>query len=128
MQQDIETSMFVPSEDSASLHAGSPFFQKVDVQGFSVMIEFQQQRVDVAALWARQPAEIANLVPWGFLQLSLPSLTLKGVMGWPQLLTTVINSYNKDIKVGSSGIILHLCQSNMPPTFVCCHPPKLIRW
>ena len=88
------------------MHAGSPFFQKVDVQGFGVVIEFQQQRVDVAALLARQPAEIANLVPWGFLQLSLPSLTLKGVTGWPQLLTTIITSYNQDIKVSNKGFCL----------------------
>ncbi|KAK9835694.1 hypothetical protein WJX74_005996 [Apatococcus lobatus] len=93
------TAVPLPEAPAAPQPAGSPFFQKVDVQGFSVMIEFQQQRVDVAALWARQPAEIANLVPWGFLQLSLPSLTLKGVAGWPQLLTTIISSYNKDIKM-----------------------------
>ena len=101
------------SASHSTVHTGSPFFQKVDVQGFGVMIEFQQQRVDVAALLARQPAEIANLVPWGFLQLSLPSLTLKGVTGWPQLLTTIITSYNKDIKVSYERLLPALSMGHL---------------
>ncbi len=81
-------------EEIQKLAAGcSAFFQKVEVEGFSVMIEFQQHQVDMAALWARQPVEFLNLVPWGGLHLSLPTLTLKGVQGWPALLASILGAW-----------------------------------
>eukprot|EP00798_Chlamydomonas_sp_ICE-L_P008286 gene8286-1557_t len=63
----------------ASSLVAPPFFQFVDVQGFSILLDYRPHRVDVAALRDGVLLELLNLVPWGGIDLELKHLRLAGL-------------------------------------------------
>ena len=73
------------------------FLQKVDIQPFSVVIDYQPRRLDAAALRAGSFVEVLNLVPWGGVQLDLPHVKASGLHGWLALGSAVGNAYLQDI-------------------------------
>ena len=73
------------------------FLQKVDIQPFSVVIDYQPRRLDAAALRAGSFVEVLNLVPWGGVQLDLPHVKASGLHGWTALGNAVGNAYLQDI-------------------------------
>ena len=73
------------------------FLQKVDIQPFSVVIDYQPRHLDAAALRAGSFVEVLNLVPWGGVQLDLPRVKASGLHGWSALGSAVGNAYLQDI-------------------------------
>jgi autophagy-related protein 2 len=62
-----------------------PYFQKVEIWGTGVMLDYRPRRVDIAALRDGDAMELLNLVPWGGVDLNLKPLRLIGVEGWDGL-------------------------------------------
>ena len=98
-QSDGANAAIQPSDSSGV------FLQKVDVQAFSVVIDYQPRRLDAAALRAGSFVEVLNLVPWGGVQLDLPHVKATGLHGWPALGSGVGNAYLQDI--ASSQVWVH---------------------
>lgn len=73
------------------------FLQKVDIQPFIVVIDYQPRRLDAAALRAGSFVEILNLIPWGGVQLDLPGVKASGLQGWSAFGSAVGNAYLQDI-------------------------------
>ncbi len=69
-------------EDAESLDAAAPYFQRVEVRGFSLLIDYRPRRVDIAALRDGAFGELLNLVPWGGVDLAFKPLRLSGIAGW----------------------------------------------
>ncbi|KAA6418149.1 MAG: Autophagy-related 2 [Trebouxia sp. A1-2] len=74
-----------------------PFLQKVEIQAFSIVIDYQPRRLDAAALRSGSFMEVLNLVPWGGVQLDLPHVKASGLQGWGALGSAVGNAYLQDI-------------------------------
>ncbi|KAL0044023.1 hypothetical protein WJX82_003156 [Trebouxia sp. C0006] len=74
-----------------------PFLQKVEIQAFSIVIDYQPRRLDAAALRSGSFVEVLNLVPWGGVQLDLPRVKASGLQGWGALGSAVGNAYLQDI-------------------------------
>ena len=81
------------------------FLQKVDIQAFSIMIDYQPKRLDAAALTSGSIMEVLNLVPWGGVQLELPLVKGLGLHGWDALGSAVGNAYLQDIASSQVGSI-----------------------
>lgn len=62
--------------------APAPYFQRVEIRGTAVMVDYRPRRVDIAALREGCFTELINLVPWGGVDLVLKPLRLSGVEGW----------------------------------------------
>jgi len=74
-----------------------PFLQKVEIQAFIIVIDYQPRRLDAAALRSGSFVEVLNLVPWGGVQLDLPHVKASGLQGWGALGSAVGNAYLQDI-------------------------------
>ncbi len=89
------------------LFAGAtPFLQKVEIQAFSIVIDYQPRRLDAAALRSGSFVEVLNLVPWGGVQLDLPRVKASGLQGWAALGNAVGNAYLQDI-ASTQVCVLH---------------------
>lgn len=62
-----------------------------------MVIDYQPQRLDAAALRSGSFVEVLNLVPWGGVQLDLPHVKAAGLQGWAALGSAVGNAYLQDI-------------------------------
>ena len=80
----------------------------MDIQAFSVVIDYQPRRLDAAALKAGSFVEVLNLVPWGGVQLDLPHVKATGLHGWPALASAVGNAYLQDIALSQVGVCVWL--------------------
>lgn len=69
----------------------------MDIQAFSVVMDYQARRLDVAALKAGSLVELLHLIPWGGVQLDLPRVKATGLHGWHALGNAVGNAYLQDI-------------------------------
>jgi len=86
--------------------AGSPpSLQKVEIQAFSIVIDYQPRHLDAAALRSGSFVEVLNLVPWGGVQLDLPRVKGSGLQGWGALGSAIGNAYLQDI--ASSQVRCH---------------------
>lgn len=74
-----------------------PFFQRCEVQPFTVTIKYHAHRVDLAALSSGQLSEVFNLVPWGGVSLQFRHLRLVGLQGLGGVGTAVASAYVEDI-------------------------------
>ncbi|BDA50280.1 probable autophagy-related protein 2 at C-terminar half [Coccomyxa sp. Obi] len=84
--------------DSEEADSGEEvFFQRAELWGFSVMVDYWPRRMDLAALKAGNLAEVLNLAPWGNVLLQLPPLRLSGAHGWAALGTALGDHWLKDI-------------------------------
>jgi len=81
----------------AAARAGEPFFQRAELRGLSIMVDYWPRRLDLAALKAGNLAEVLNLAPWGGVLLQLPPARLSGVHGWPALGTAVGEHWLRDV-------------------------------
>lgn len=79
------------------LKTGDVYFQRAELWGFSVMVDYWPRRLDLSALKAGNLAEVLNLAPWGNVLLQLPPLRLSGAQGWAALGTAVGEHWLKDI-------------------------------
>ncbi|KAK9836947.1 hypothetical protein WJX81_001853 [Elliptochloris bilobata] len=94
---------FEPAKETAEPELeGEPFFQRAELRGLSVMVDYWPRRLDLAALKAGNLAEVLNLAPWGGVLLQLPPVRLSGVHGWPALGAAVGELWLRDI-VGSQA-------------------------
>ncbi|GIL88933.1 hypothetical protein Vretifemale_16845 [Volvox reticuliferus] len=74
-----------------------PFFQRAQIRGFSVMLDYRPRRVDIGALAEGRLLELLNLVPLGGVDLVCKSLRLAGVQGWDGLGAAVLREWLNDI-------------------------------
>ncbi|GLI63605.1 hypothetical protein VaNZ11_006615 [Volvox africanus] len=74
-----------------------PFFQRAQIRGFSVMLDYRPRRVDIGALAEGRLMELLNLVPLGGVDLVCKALTLSGVQGWDGLGAAVLREWLNDI-------------------------------
>jgi autophagy-related protein 2 len=79
------------------LPTGEAFFQRAEVWGFSVMVDYWPRRLDLAALKAGNLAEVLNLAPWGNVLLQLRPLRLAGAHGWANLGAALGEHWLRDI-------------------------------
>ncbi len=84
---------------------GEPFFQRAEIRGLSVVVDYWPRRLDLAALKAGNLAEVLNLAPWGSVLLQLPPVRLSGVHGWPALGAAVGEAWLRDV-VGTQVLTL----------------------
>lgn len=85
-------------KDLVCLRTGDDvFFQRAELWGFSVMVDYWPRRLDLAALKAGNLAEVLNLAPWGNVLLQLPPLRLSGAHGWAALGAALGDHWLKDI-------------------------------
>ena len=93
----VTVTITIPKSVTVTLTGLGIFLQKVDIQPFSVVIDYQPRRLDAAALRAGSFVEVLNLVPWGGVQLDLPHVKASGLHGWCALGNAVGNAYLQDI-------------------------------
>eukprot|EP00191_Tetraselmis_sp_GSL018_P024413 CAMPEP_0177623850 /NCGR_PEP_ID=MMETSP0419_2-20121207/29141_1 /TAXON_ID=582737 /ORGANISM="Tetraselmis sp., Strain GSL018" /LENGTH=1756 /DNA_ID=CAMNT_0019124467 /DNA_START=418 /DNA_END=5689 /DNA_ORIENTATION=+ len=74
-----------------------PYFQRVKLEGFTVLIDYRPRRVDVAALREGSLVEVANAVPWSGVELTFVPLHLKGCQGWDGLRSEAADAWLADI-------------------------------
>ncbi|KXZ49627.1 hypothetical protein GPECTOR_20g484 [Gonium pectorale] len=74
-----------------------PFFQRVQIRGFHVVLDYRPRRVDIAALAEGRLLELINLVPLGGVDLACKPLRLAGLAGWDELGAAVLREWLNDI-------------------------------
>ncbi|GAB4814248.1 hypothetical protein N2152v2_001294 [Parachlorella kessleri] len=82
--------------EPAAMRSGG-FIQRCEVQPFTVTIDYQPQRVDIAALRRGDLAEVLNLFPWGGVTLQFRHLRLFGVHDASTLGTALASAWLEDI-------------------------------
>lgn len=97
---------------STSVHVwcagGEVFFQRAELWGFSVMVDYWPRRLDLAALKAGNLAEVLNIAPWGNVLLQLPPLRLSGAHGWAALGAALGDHWLKDITTHQARALFQL--------------------
>ncbi len=89
--------LFRCAEPGSLFAAGDVFFQRCEIRGLTIELDYWPRRVDVASLRAGNLVELLNLAPLKEVELSLPSVRVNGLQGWPVLATTVAESWLRHI-------------------------------
>lgn len=64
-----------------------PYFQRCEIKGFSLLIDYRPRRIDIAALRDGSFVELLNLVPWGGVDVTFKPVKLAGVEDWDGILS-----------------------------------------
>lgn len=79
------------------MNAGAIFFQRCEIRGLSVVVDYKPRRLDVAALRAGNLAEVLNVTAWSGVAVELPHVRLTGVPGWEALGAALAQRYLADV-------------------------------
>ena len=77
--------------------AGGVFFQRCEIKGVTVVVDYKPRRLDVAALRAGNLAEVLNITAWSNVVVQLPHVRLAGVEGWDALGSLLAQRYLNDV-------------------------------
>ena len=81
------------------------FFQRCEIKGTQIVVDYKPRRLDVAALRAGNLGEVLNITAWSDVMVQLPHVTLTGVQGWDELGSLLTQRYISNIT--STQVMLH---------------------
>ena len=98
-------------------HAGGVFFQRCEIKGVTVVVDYKPRRLDVAALRAGNLAEVLNITAWSNVVVQLPHVRLAGVEGWDALGSLLAQRYLNDV---ASSQVQPRTSHTLPPSPASC--------
>lgn len=73
------------------------YFQRCEVDQGRVRVDYRPRRVDYAAIYQGNYAELVNLIPWDGITLKLKPVVATGVHGWAGVASAVCGEWLEDV-------------------------------